>query len=451
MLFGWPLVVVFFINRYPAKKAILWSLVGAALFLPAKFSVDLPLLPPLDKISVATLALCGALISTGKTLRAFQRGGVTKLLFAYLLTIFISSELNSFPVNVGGTILPGITHYDAFSSCVRFFIDFLPFLLGRRFLNDLNDTEYTFKVLTIVGLAYSLLMLIELRISPQMHAWVYGYSPTVFLQQIRDGGFRPIVFIGHGLPLAFLFSTFLLCGCALYKNKVRVTQVSPFAVLCYMGIVLLLCKTWSAVIYAFVGGVLILFAKPKTQLKLASAMALFAFLFPLIRVMGLLPTHALVNFVAEFSPDRAQSLGFRFINEDILLNRAMDRPFFGWGGWGRNRVYDEGFGEDTSVTDGRWIVVMGVNGLLGFISYFGMLVLPIFYSAKVIDKIESNRHKVYIAAQALILAFCVVDLLPNSNMGAVHLLLAGSLLGQAELILRLHLQKNTQPIALANV
>jgi hypothetical protein len=441
MLFSWPIVVVFFVNRYPLKKTILWSITGAVLFLPERLSVDLPLLPPLTKNSVTTLTLFFTLIFIGKRLKVFQSGWTNKLFIIYLLTVFISAELNNFPVYIGGRVLPSITHYDALSALIRFFIDFLPFILGRRYLNNLNDNEFIFRVLTIAGLFYSVLMLFEIRMSPQLHNWIYGYTPAQFVQNMRGGGFRPIVFVGGGLPLAFLFSTFLLAAFALLKNKVRVIQFSPFAVVCYMGVVLLLCKTWSALAYAFIGIALMHKTPPKTQIRVASAMALFAFLFPLLRTMNLFPTHALVDFVSEFSGQRAQSLGFRFSNEDILLNRAMERPFFGWGGWGRNRIFNEDFGEDISVTDGRWVILLGVNGLFGFATYFGLLIIPIIYSAKVIDRIDEYRNKIYIGAQTLILAFCVIDLLPNSNMGPIHLLLAGSLLGQAEHVLRLQIQK----------
>jgi hypothetical protein len=444
MLFGWPVIVLFFVNRYSVKKAILWSITGAVLLLPEKFIIDLPLLPPLEKISITTLTLFFTLILSGKKLKIFQPGKINNLLIFYFFTVFISAELNNFPIYIGGTFLPSLTHYDAFSLLVRFFIEFLPFVLGRRFFNDLDDNEYLFKTLTTAGLFYSVLMLFEIRMSPQLHTWIYGYSPASFIQNMRAGGFRPIVFVGHGLPLAFLFSTFLIAAFALLKNKVRATKFSPFAVVFYMAFVLLLCKTWSAMSYALIGMFLIYKTQPKTQVKIASFMAMTAFLFPLLRTTDLFPTQALVDLVAGFNADRAQSLSFRFENEDILLDRAMERPFFGWGGWGRNRIFDTYSGRDISITDGRWIIELGVNGLLGFISYFGLLILPIFYSFKVIDRIGENRHKVWIAAQALIFAFCVIDLLPNSNMGPIHLLMAGSLLGQAEQILRLRLQKKSQ-------
>jgi hypothetical protein len=437
MLFFWPLVVVYFVNRYPIKKSILWSITFATLFLPERLTVDLPLFPPLDKASITNLTLFSALIFLGKKTNFLQRGPATNLLFLYAIAVFISVEQNKFPLFFGVKVLPGLTHYDAFSSLVRFFISFLPFILGRRFLNDPNDNELIFKTFAKAGLFYSILMLFEIRMSPQLHHWIYGYTPAEFVQNVRAGGYRPIVFMGGGLPLAFMFSTFLLAAFVLYKNKVRFSRYSSTAMIFYMTFVLLLCKTWSALAYAFIGMFLIYQSKPKTQVKFAIGLAIFTFSFPLLRVMDWIPTRAMVNFIADLNSERAASLNVRFTNEDILLKRAMLQPYFGWGGWGRNRIFDIASGKDLSVTDGMWIIEMGTYGLIGYIFYFSLLILPIYYAAKAINKLEDHKHRIYVAALTLIFGLSVIDLLPNSNIGAIHLLLAGSLLGQSEQILKL--------------
>ena len=36
---------------------------------------------------------------------------------------------------------------------------------------------------------------------------------------------------------------------------------------------------------------------------------------------------------------RADSLDYRFENDDFLIAKALQQPIFGWGGWSRNRVY----------------------------------------------------------------------------------------------------------------
>ena len=51
-------------------------------------------------------------------------------------------------------------------------------------------------------LMYSVPMLAEERLSPQLHNWVYGYSPFSFIEHVRWNGYRPVVFLPQGLQLA---------------------------------------------------------------------------------------------------------------------------------------------------------------------------------------------------------------------------------------------------------
>ncbi len=73
---------------------------------------------------------------------------------------------------------------------------------------------------------------------------------------------------------------------------------------------------------------------------------------------GVYDGRSIADFVEQnVSADRANSLRHRLNNEDMLLSRAFESPLFGWGGWGRNRVYDEN-GKDLTVTDGLWIIII---------------------------------------------------------------------------------------------
>ena len=56
--------------------------------------------------------------------------------------------------------------------------------------------------LVLGGLIYVPFALLEVRISPQLHIWLYGFFPHDFKQMMRDGSFRPTVFMEHALTLA---------------------------------------------------------------------------------------------------------------------------------------------------------------------------------------------------------------------------------------------------------
>ena len=158
----------------------------------------------------------------------------------------------------------------------------MPFFLGRYFSTSLKDTEIFFKIMVVMALIYTLPMLFELKMSPQLHNIFYGYQPSQFVQEIRENGYRPMVFVGHGLGLAFWMSTCILAAVALLKNKIRSTILSPVVVVCYLFVVLIFCKTWSAAAYAVLGMFFILKLRPSTQVKWSFIIAAIVIFFPII-------------------------------------------------------------------------------------------------------------------------------------------------------------------------
>src|SRR5207302_451138 len=117
----------------------------------------------------------------------------------------------------------------------------------------------------------------------------------------------------------------------------------------------------------------------------------------------LVPTNAALDLAGSIDSDRRASLETRFNNENELLERASQRFLFGWGRYGRSRIYGE-WGNDVSVTDGWWIVIMGEFGFVGFLAQFGLLALPVFTTARALRFAESTKEKVFLSALALILA-----------------------------------------------
>ena len=340
--------------------------------------------------------------------------------------------------------LPGISHYDALSAVVAQFISLVPFLLGRQILRSSADNQEVFRVLVVAGLFYSLPMLFEVRMSPQLHNWIYGYFPHSFGQQMRDGGFRPVVFIGHGLGVAFLAMTSVVAATTLWRMRIRVFRLPAGAITAYLGVVLLLCKSLGSVVYTAFAAPMVYFAKPRLQLLLAVVLVSIALLYPTMRGTDLFPTSYLVELAKSISDERAQSLKFRFDQEQQLVEHAWARFSFGWGRFGRNRVYDEWSGRDLSVTDGRWIITMGQFGFFGFLAEFGLLALPVLRATSSFRYANSVHDQVLLAALSLIHAINVVDLLPNALLSPLTWLIAGALLGRSE-ALRVAAQRRQIP------
>ena len=53
--------------------------------------------------------------------------------------------------------------------------------------------------------------------------------------------------------------------------------------------------------------------------------------------------------------------GSGLMNEELLSSRAREQFLFGWGGYGRNMIFD-GAGNAVTVTDSLWIIAFGQNG-----------------------------------------------------------------------------------------
>lgn len=441
---AWPLVIFWLFKKVPPQQAVFLSIVVATLLLPAGYVVDYPLLPPLDRSTLTALTLMFLLFINKQKNPMFKPGFWNFLYVAYILTIITSTFLNMDTVETGLKVLRPSTPYDALSNTIIFVLSFIPFILGRNLFKNPQDTEYLFKVLTITALIYSVPMLYEIRMSPQLHIMVYGYFPGDFLQQIREGGFRPVVFVGHGLGMAFWFTIATITSIALHKANVQVTKFFGFKVILYFIVVLLLCKTLSAVIYIIFATILMYFFTLKKQILFSLLITIMVMLYPLNSTSQFVKNDDVLNLVSQYSKEREQSLETRFDNEQRLLTRAMERPYFGWSGWGRNRVY--AFGKDITITDGRWVMEVGSYGLVGFVLYYLILLYPILAALKSYRYLENEKHRIYFATLAIITAIGIFDSVPNFGMMPVHLLLAGVLLGQSKFVKQRYLQKRLEEI-----
>lgn len=432
----WPLVAIVLFATRPLNQALIWTILGGYLLLPVGTEIKFPGVPAFDKNSIpALIAVVGCLvIARGPARRSAAKIGLPELLLAALLIgPFITSEFNGDTLAFGPLVLPGVGHYEALSASVAQLLMLLPFLLGRRYLAGLEGHRMILGALTLGGLVYTLPMLLEVRLSPQLHIWIYGYFPHSFEQQMRDGGFRPVVFLGHGLRVAFFAMIAILASAALWRCRERVVPAAPPLVTGWLGLTLLLCKSLGSFVYAMVLTPVILFLKPRTQVKIAAVLVSLALTYPMLRATNLLPTQFLLDVAGAVSVEREASLKMRFDQEKELLDRASERPWFGWGRFGRARIYDQ-TGKDVTLSDGHWVITMGSFGLFGFLAEFGLLALTVFRAVPAIRQASSVRDQVFLAVLSLIVAIGLVDLLPNATINPTSWLFAGALLGRVEVL-----------------
>ncbi len=432
MLVLWPVITALAFRRLPVGRAIIASLLVAYLFLPPPpAGFDFPLLPPLTKETIPSLAMILACL-------ILYRDRITlmpeTIIGRVLVITFVCSPLatvltNAEPVFWGQMALPALKLREAFSTMLQQALLIAPFLMARNFLRNPDDHRDILKALFIGGMVYSVLMLIEVRLSPQLNIWVYGYFQHNFDQMIRFGGFRPIVFLYHGLWVSFFAMTAVVSAAALARGSVTRVALGFWAAAAYLLVVLVLSKSLGAIMYGLLLVPLVAVLSSRTQLRLAALLAFVALAYPVLKGADLVPQEAMVQQAERVESDRANSLRFRFQQETILLHRAQEKPLFGWGLWGRNHIWDGATRTILTVTDGRWIILIGVLGWVGFLAEFGLLALPIFLMWR---KSGQGDLSPWIGPMALILAINMIDLIPNATLTPLTWLMAGAILGYAE-------------------
>lgn len=443
VLLLWPFIVIYLLNRFNIGKGTLLSLLGGYMFLPAYMKIDLPILPPLDKFTITTLT-----IMTFMVVRKIPFGiNLLQKHYKYLLLISLIAPFFTAITNSERYLrLPGLSLYDGLTNSAISFLYFFPFLIGVKYFRDEKSHIKLFEYFAVAALIYSFFALYEIRMSPQLNSMIYGYFPHTWGQQYRDGGFRAVVFMGHGLLVAMFLALGLAFWGAMQKSGLKIYKYNSVLGLFVILIAVVLMKTYSAFIYGFFAFIAIRYFRDRQLLRISTLIALLFLSYPILSSLGLFPHNQIISFVESINPERAQSLDFRFENENSLLAHANEKPIFGWGGWGRNRIFDPDTLEDISVTDGYWVIILGTSGWVGFLSKFLFFFLPIWS----IFRITKNKQimpsyggaNTLLSAHALILSLIMLDQLPNSSLSdnALYWLLAGSLLGRSQELHKLNQQ-----------
>lgn len=441
MLAAWPLITLVMFRRWPIERALIWSLLGAYMFLPPPpAAFDFPLVPPLTKESLpslATFAIC--LIHAKARAPLLPKSLPARVLVALFILSPIATVLtNGEPVFYGRIGLPALGLKDMVALCLLQAILLLPFLLARQHLATPEGLRELVMALMLGGLIYSLPMLLEVRLSPQLNFWIYGYYQHSFEQTMRAGGFRPIVFMYHGLWVAFFTVMAITCAIALAREADVRRRILYLLAALYLGGVLVLCKSLGSLIYGVYLAPLALFLPTRMQIRIAGLMAVVAVAYPVLKGAGLIPVDWILEQAAKVDPERAYSLRFRLDNEDILMERALEKPLFGWGSWGRNHILNPVTGVIETVTDGRWIILIGIFGWVGYLAEFGLVALPILMLWVYGRRLGDAAHVRLIGPVALLLAINLIDMLPNATLTPLTWLFAGAVLGLTEVT---HIQR----------
>lgn len=432
VLFGFlPFGISLFLMLRPPVAMLVVMLVSF-MFLPEEVELDLPAIPSIGKQEIAALAcFFGVFLrARGRLYRARPFRGPEILVLLLFLGDIGTAMTNKDPIVWGRTVLPALSLHEAFSVIVYDGFRYLiPFLLGRALFREARDLKALLAGLGIAGAVYTPFLFIEMMMSPQLHRWVYGFHQHDFIQTIRGGGYRPMVFMPHGLAVGLFMAWASMAAITLMKARKSTFGLPSFAVAFYDFGFLLACKSLGAALYALASAPVLWLLKPRGVVRVATLLAVVVLAYPVLRATGIFPEKSLVSVASNVSERAAQSLDFRFTMETLLSNRAAQRPLFGWGRFSRNMVFDESTGRAVSVSDGHWIVVYGIRGAWGFACIFLLIVAPIFALRKRLKRVEAPDERIMLAGLACILAVAAVDLLPNALQSSFTVFLSGVLWG----------------------
>ncbi len=461
VLYSWPLVTWFLFRKLRPGTALIATILLGYLFIPERVGYDPPLLPAINKYLLpAVCALVAMWIVQGKEVTTARnaarrqvapiaadteqasphdrRGPKAKphrsritLVIPFILAGLMVNGLitwwtNQSPLYYATKVLPGIRPYDIGMIWSLMLSMLLPLLVASRYLRTPDAPINLLKLLAWTGLVYSFLVLFEVRMSPKINIELYGFFAHDWRQHLRNG-YRPIVFLAHGLRVGIFLSIAVLAAATLARSNTDGHRWRWLALTIWLALCLAVSHNFGAAMITFALLPVILIAPVRVQFLLGMVIAGTVMLYPLARGSGLIPAERIVTAVASFAPERGESLNYRLQQEDALLSKANQKPVSGWGGWGRSRIFSEETGSSESVADGSWILIIGESGWIGYLGTFGLLCLPAIFAAR--------RYKYYQmgtveAGLVLCLSANLIDLIPNSSIVAPIMLMAGTMWGR---------------------
>ena len=291
-LYGCIPMVLYCFSKYKPERAVIICFFGALMFLPmAKLNI------PLILYNKMTATAIGVMI-------AIKIYDPEKLEGAALHPIDIPMLfwcISGFPASVTNGLGPKDGLQEVFNTFTTWGI---PYMVGRLYFSNADGIKLLCTSIFAAGLIYAPFVLFELKMSPQAHRIVYGYMQHDFSQVMRGDGYRPMVFMEHGIMLGTWVSMAALVGlwCTWTKVFPKKMWQAPTVLL---AIVLIgsavACKSSGAIALCLMGfGVLMITAKLKIGI-LVWALLLVPPAYIGTRATGYWDGQNLVDLVAESS------------------------------------------------------------------------------------------------------------------------------------------------------
>lgn len=418
-LLGWTPLVLGSFMVLPARRATIAAFVIGWMFLPvAEFRI--PGFPNWDKTAATTLGVFLGMV-------LLDRGRLGRRPFGWVdlpMLIWCLCPLAT-------SIANGLGAYDGFSQTLRQILTWgLPYLIGRAYFSTWSGLRELAVGCVLGGLVYVPLCLWEIRMSPQLHAIVYGFHQHDFSQTIREGGFRPTVFMRHGLMVGMWMSMTTLVALTLWRYG-KVQRLGPLPMgLAVLALLLttILCRSMGATLLLAAGaGIYWVLPRLRRPLPLL-ALLVVPLVYMGVRVPGLWSGEGLLDLAGSVSEERRISLQYRLDSEDLLIGHSLQQPFFGWGGFGRNNtmILDEEY--IVVIVDGLWILTLSQLGLFGLVALTLSMLGPVLsFVRRFPPQVWTHPSVAAAGSLTLVLALWMIDNLFNAMINPVYVLVAGGL------------------------
>lgn len=420
-LLGYPVFAAALFWMLPARRALLACYLVGWLFLPMTGWM-IPGIPDYTKPSAVTFVplVCACLFDSARVLR-FRPSLLDLPILVWCLIPIATAASN------------GLGIYEGVSDCFDRTVEWgLPYLTGRIYFTEPGAVTDLALAIVVGGMIYMPLCLWEAKMSPRLHEQVYGFQQHDWIQTLRFEGWRPQVFMQHGLAVAMFMAMSTVVGVWLMWSRTAsaIRGFPLWAVVAGLFVTTILCRSGLAAM-CMVAGLGALAWMKYVRLRIALLVLVLASpMYIYARTAGNWSAEPLVAAARAVSVDRSQSLQARIDSEDILWEHARERRFLGWGR-GRTRPQDEE-GRDLGIQDGYWIIAVGLNGLIGLTAFMGVILLPAVVMIRRLPAAAWTSATLGPAGVlSVVLALVMCDNVMNAMYNPIWILCAGAVAGTA--------------------
>ena len=366
----WILVSIAMFATISPLRAFLLTYAIGLLFLPVEIigpdghqigSIVFSQSLRIDKIAACHIsAILGTLLFAPHVLRRFRFQWIDLMFAIVLAGAFATSILN----NLGSK--------EGLSLVVNAIRGYLPLLvLARIYITSFADLLQAMRVIVGSALIYAMICVLEWRISPQLHTWLYGYFQHSFDEFMRYNRFRPAGFVRHAIELSsFMAMAAILTGWLTWKKMFKPLWGFIPAGAVLTAILIGLAATMTVSGYAeFLLGASVLTGLLMLRTRwVLWILPLVAIVWIAGRSTGTLDAAWLVDMTKRFNPERAASVQYRLEAEQLNLDLASQHWLLGQGA--RHGAARTNEGSLILALDAQWLINLIFFGIVGLAGWF---------------------------------------------------------------------------------